>query len=80
MGTSPFHRILTVREQEIAGYIARGWRTREIATALCVSIRTVENHLYAIYGKLGIGSRVHLALLARAPDNERSALAPSDAA
>lgn len=56
-------RMLTPREFEIAQLVALGKSNRTIATALYVSQRTVENHLYSIYCKLGVRSRTELALL-----------------
>lgn len=53
--------LLTTREFEIAQLVALGKTNRAIASTLCVSQRTVENHLYSIYGKLGLGSRTELA-------------------
>jgi FixJ family two-component response regulator len=37
------------------------WNAR-IADELCISIRTVENHLYHIFQKLGVSSRVDAML------------------
>ena len=54
-------RTLTPREFEIAQLVARGKTNRAIAAFLCVSRRTVENHLYSIYSKLGVDSRTELA-------------------
>ncbi|HET9096605.1 MAG TPA: LuxR C-terminal-related transcriptional regulator [Candidatus Baltobacteraceae bacterium] len=56
-------RILTPRELEIAQLVARGKTNRAIAAFLCVSQRTVENHLYSVYSKLNIGSRTELAFI-----------------
>jgi len=53
--------MLTPREFEIARLVARGKTNGAIAALLCVSRRTVENHLYSIYSKLGVGSRTELA-------------------
>jgi DNA-binding CsgD family transcriptional regulator len=52
---------LSPREREIAALASRGLRSREIADSLVVSSRTVDNHLQAIYGKLGIAGRRELA-------------------
>lgn len=49
---------LTPREHEILELTARGFRTKEAAEALNVSIRTVETHLRNIYEKLHVRSRV----------------------
>jgi DNA-binding CsgD family transcriptional regulator len=51
---------LTPREREVATLAARGMSNREIADALYLSARTVENHLQRIYDKLGVSSRDQL--------------------
>jgi len=56
-GTGP----LTAREGEIAHLAAQGLSNRQIADRLVVSERTVENHLYRVFIKLGVGSREELA-------------------
>jgi DNA-binding CsgD family transcriptional regulator len=48
---------LTAREHQIIGRVATGETNQEVATALGLSTRTVENHLRAVYRKLGVGSR-----------------------
>jgi NarL family two-component system response regulator YdfI len=48
---------LTEREQEVLQAVARGERSKEIATQLGISERTVKAHLASIYGKLGVDSR-----------------------
>lgn len=53
--------MLTPREREIAALAAEGLGNRQIAEQLCVSIRTIENHLQRIYQKLGVANRGHLA-------------------
>ncbi|MCU1457128.1 MAG: transcriptional regulator, LuxR family [Actinomycetia bacterium] len=52
---------LTRREREVASLAARGLSSREIADALFVSARTVENHLQHAYEKLGVRGRSELA-------------------
>ena len=52
---------LTSREREIAKLAAEGATNRAIARTLVLSTRTVEGHLYRIYGKLGITTREELA-------------------
>ncbi|HET8877904.1 MAG TPA: LuxR C-terminal-related transcriptional regulator [Arthrobacter sp.] len=51
---------LTVREAEILKLVARGASNVEIASALTLSTRTVEGHLYRIFGKLGVSRRSEL--------------------
>ena len=50
-------RGLTRREMEVVQVLARGARNAEIAEQLFISEYTVENHLKAIYRKLGVSNR-----------------------
>lgn len=52
---------LSARELEIAQLAKRGLTNQQIAEHLIISRRTVENHIYRIYTKLGIDSRSGLA-------------------
>jgi predicted ATPase/DNA-binding CsgD family transcriptional regulator len=54
-------RLLTAREREIAGLIARGLTSRKIAEALHISEKTVDCHADHIRTKLDLGSRVEIA-------------------
>lgn len=54
---------LTPQELRIAGLVADGLSSKQIAARLFLSPRTVEYHLYKMYPKLGIGSRTELARL-----------------
>jgi DNA-binding CsgD family transcriptional regulator len=51
---------LSSREREIADLAAAGVQSKEIAAALFISVRTVNNHLQKIYAKLGVRSRAEL--------------------
>ncbi len=51
---------LTARERQIAGLARNGMSSREIATTLVLSVRTVDNHLQSAYAKLGVSSRSEL--------------------
>lgn len=48
---------LTRREQEILAELARGYRDKEIADMLAISIPTVRTHVRNIYEKLHVRSR-----------------------
>jgi DNA-binding CsgD family transcriptional regulator/tetratricopeptide (TPR) repeat protein len=48
---------LTSQERRIAELAARGLTNKRIAERLAISPRTVGNHLYQVYAKLGVGSR-----------------------
>ena len=53
---------LTLREREVAMLAASGVPSKVIAALrLFVSARTVDNHLQAVYTKLGVTSRDELA-------------------
>jgi DNA-binding CsgD family transcriptional regulator len=54
---------LTRREREVATMAAAGASSREIASRLTLSVRTVDNHLQNIYSKLGVTRRDDLARL-----------------
>ncbi len=53
---------LTEQERRVLALVARGQRNAAIALELCISTRTVENHLYRIFNKLGVSSRTEAAL------------------
>jgi DNA-binding NarL/FixJ family response regulator len=52
---------LTTAEWEAAQLAAGGLSNKQIAERLFLSVRTVENRLQHVYGKLGITSRAELA-------------------
>ena len=49
--------LLSPRELEVLGLIARGYRNQEIAAALVLSLSTVKVHVRHIFEKLGVRSR-----------------------
>ncbi|MET0864699.1 MAG: alpha/beta fold hydrolase [Nakamurella sp.] len=66
---------LTKREREVLQLVAAGNDNREIATALTLSLRTVERHLQTIYRKLGLfgsAQRTAAAALLHGPDDYAS--------
>jgi DNA-binding CsgD family transcriptional regulator len=52
---------LSARERDIATLASQGETSKDIATHLFLSVRTVNNHLQRVYTKLGISSRNDLA-------------------
>jgi len=58
--------ILTPRELDLVRLAAAGLRNKEIAHRLGIGQGTVKMHLHNVYQKLGVDSRVSLAMYARA--------------
>jgi DNA-binding NarL/FixJ family response regulator/outer membrane murein-binding lipoprotein Lpp len=52
--------VLTPREEEIVKLVAEGYSSREIATDLVISIKTVDRHRANILQKLGLRDRLDL--------------------
>ncbi|MFH8465465.1 LuxR C-terminal-related transcriptional regulator [Streptomyces sp. NPDC017991] len=70
---------LTAREREIALLAAVGNASKDIAEALTLSVRTVDNHLHHAYIKLGVTTRRELArTLGAAPSPRRAARTPGE--
>jgi DNA-binding CsgD family transcriptional regulator len=57
---------LTPSERRVAELAAQSLTNREIAQALFITVKTVEDHLRHTYGKLGVGGKgdLHLAMAA----------------
>ncbi|WP_117213230.1 LuxR C-terminal-related transcriptional regulator [Allorhizocola rhizosphaerae] len=51
---------LTPRELEIARLVATGLTSAQVAERLVLSVRTIDNHLGAVYAKLGVSGRAEL--------------------
>jgi DNA-binding CsgD family transcriptional regulator len=57
----PAATCLTMREDEVLGWVAQGKSNSEIAMILAISLRTVEKHLERVFEKLGVESRTAAA-------------------
>ena len=55
---------LSIREIEVLRLVAQGMSNRVIAKTLFISEKTVKNHLYNIFKKIGVTDRTKAALLA----------------
>jgi DNA-binding NarL/FixJ family response regulator len=53
---------LTRREQEVSHLIAQGCSNKEIANKLFISEKTVKSHITNIFRKMGVDSRLKVAL------------------
>jgi DNA-binding NarL/FixJ family response regulator len=56
--------VLSAREQEALGYIARGFTHTQTATRMKVSKATVDTYVARIRTKLGLGNKAELAIAA----------------
>ncbi|WP_317446550.1 helix-turn-helix transcriptional regulator [Streptomyces collinus] len=61
---------LTARQRQIVALAAAGLSNREIADKLTLSVRTVGNHLYSAYTRLGASDRGALPWLTDLPESE----------
>ncbi|MGX1273651.1 DNA-binding CsgD family transcriptional regulator [Streptomyces phaeoluteigriseus] len=59
---------LTTRQRQIVTLAAAGLSNRQIAERLTLSVRTVGNHLYGAYTRLGANDRAALPWLTELPD------------
>jgi DNA-binding NarL/FixJ family response regulator len=57
-------RPLSNRETEIAHLVAEGLSNRQISNRLQLSEHTIKNYLFRVFEKLGVQTRVELALYA----------------
>jgi DNA-binding NarL/FixJ family response regulator len=57
-------RPLSKREEEIARLVTEGMSNRQISQQLDLSEHTIKNYLFRIFEKLGVSTRVELALFA----------------
>jgi len=60
----PPMKLLTPRELEIISAVVEGASNKEIGEQFGLSTQTVKNHLSSIFDKLGVSSRLELALFA----------------
>jgi two-component system, NarL family, response regulator LiaR len=58
------HDVLSQRETEVLGLVARGLANKELARELGVTLSTAKAHVTAILSKLGLPSRTQAALYA----------------
>jgi DNA-binding NarL/FixJ family response regulator len=58
------HQVLTPREREVIQLVAEGKTTKEIATALNLSVKTAETHRTNLMRKLDLHSVAALTLYA----------------
>lgn len=56
--------LLTEREREVLKALSKGYSNQKLAELLVVSPKTVQNHLYSIYHKIGVASRSEAILWA----------------
>ena len=56
---------LTLRETEIAGKVAAGRSNKDVSLEFSICERTVKHHLTNIFRKVGVSSRLELAVLVR---------------
>ena len=63
--------LLTTREQQVLHLLAEGLSNYELAEELKLSEHTIKNHLFRIYDKLGVSTRMEAVLYALTPRKTR---------
>jgi DNA-binding NarL/FixJ family response regulator len=58
----PKEQQLSRREEEILEKLSKGYKTKEIASQLCISAHTVHSHMQHIYEKLHVCSKTEAVL------------------
>ena len=61
---APAQCVLTPREREVIQLVAEGKTTKEVATALCLSVKTAETHRTNLMRKLNLHSVAEITLYA----------------
>lgn len=56
--------LLSARESEVLGLVARGCTNRQIARKLLISVSTVKKHVRSVISKLGVSDRTQAAVRA----------------
>ena len=64
---APSQRRLSLRQSQILDLLQTGRRNKEIASALGVTIKTVDSHCSTLYRKLGVRSRSEACGISRGP-------------
>jgi DNA-binding NarL/FixJ family response regulator len=62
--TNHLHNILTTRERELLKLITEGYKNKEIADSLCISLKTVETHRTNLMKKLNVHNVAELISVA----------------
>ncbi|HET7109127.1 MAG TPA: response regulator transcription factor [Candidatus Acidoferrum sp.] len=70
--------LLTKRELSVVTLVAEGRSNRDISHELRLSEHTVRNYLFRIYNKLGVSTRLELAVYALNQRDSSQLQAPSD--
>jgi DNA-binding CsgD family transcriptional regulator len=70
--------VLTPRERHVAALAAARMSSPDISVRLGISVRTVDNHLGRIYGKLGVTCRQELAALLHRDEPDGSGRQPAE--
>jgi DNA-binding CsgD family transcriptional regulator len=56
---------ISKREEDVIRQVLAGKTNKEIAASLFITVQTVKDHLYRIFQKTGLRSRVQLVNLVR---------------
>jgi len=66
--------LLSKRELQVVNCLAEGLSNREIAKRLELSQHTVKNHLFRVFDKLGVSSRIELLFMTLTPSGSTQSI------
>ena len=58
MPKNPVENPLSEREQEVLNLLSMGHSNKQVAEKMFISMATVKSHIYSIYQKLHVNSRI----------------------
>jgi DNA-binding CsgD family transcriptional regulator len=59
-----FERVVSPMQKQVIQHVVNGYGNKTIASNMCLSDKTVKNHISAVFAKCKVQSRAHLTAMA----------------